>query len=258
MAFFSNLSRLPIPGRTIVVERWKKRSVSEVRFLIAALGICLAVWLFAEVADEVEDDEHLHVEERIMLAFRDSANPEEPAGPPWLKQMAIDISALGGATVIIMMSMLVCGHMMIRGRWRRVIILGFTIAGGHLLSHTLKTVYGRERPDIVPHLAHVDSASFPSGHSLSSSVIYLTMGALLAQAAPRRREKIYLISIAFGLTFVIGLSRVFLGVHYPSDVLAGWSAGTAWALVCWLIANHFRGRGGEPPKAPTEKVTVPA
>jgi undecaprenyl-diphosphatase len=226
-----------------ILHRWKNRTPGELVFLVCALGVCLSIWVFAELADEVDEDEHLHIEERLMVALRDPANLAEPAGPAWLKQVAIDISALGGATVVILMSLAVAGYLMLRRRWRRVAILVVTIAGGHLLSHTLKAVYGRARPDVVPHLAHVDSASFPSGHSLSSSVIYLTMGALLAQAAQRRREKVYLIGLAFGMTFLIGLSRVFLGVHYPTDVLAGWSAGTAWALMCWMVASRLTATG---------------
>ena len=215
-------------------------------FLACVLGVSLAIWMFAWVAEEVGEQEHQALEEKLMIALRHPENPAIPNGPAWLEQVAIDISALGGATVIILLSFLVIGHMLLRQRWRRALLLVVTIAGGHLLSHTLKGAFNRARPDVVPHLAHVDSMSFPSGHSLSSSVVYLTIGALLAQAAPRRREKIYLIGIAFGLTFIIGASRVFLGVHYPSDVLAGWSAGTAWALMCWMIASRLRGRDQKP------------
>jgi undecaprenyl-diphosphatase len=231
-----------------LLTRWKKRTPSEVLFLLGVLGISLAVWMFAELADEVDEDEHLHLEQRIMLALRDPANLGDPAGPSWLTQVAIDVSALGGATVITLMSLLVSGLWLLRGQGRRVLLLAVTIAGVHLLSTALKTLYGRERPEVVPHLAHVDSASFPSGHSLSSSVIYLTMSALLAQGMTRRREKAYLMAVAFALTFLIGLSRVFLGVHYPSDVLAGWAAGTAWALACLLIAARFRGRTNARPE----------
>jgi len=225
-----------------ILARWRKRTPSEVAVLLCGLGICLAVWMFIWVADEMGEDEHLPLEKRIMLALRDPRNLADPVGPPWLKQVAIDVSALGGATVIVLMSLAIGGMLLLRRRWRRATLLAVTIGGGHLLSYFLKVAYGRERPDVVPHLAQVDSASFPSGHSLSSSVIYLTMAALLAQGARQRREKLYLMAVAFGLTFLIGMSRVFLGVHYPSDVIAGWSAGTAWALACWVAASRLGDR----------------
>jgi undecaprenyl-diphosphatase len=223
-----------------LVSRWKKRTPGELVSLVCVLVACLSIWAFIELADEVEEGETREQEERIMLALRNPANLAEPAGPFWLTEMARDVSALGGATVIILMSLCVSGYLLLRGRWRRVVLLAVTIAGGHLISHALKGAYERERPTVVPHLAVVNSHSFPSGHSLSSSVIYLTMGALLAGAATRRREKAYVMTVAFGLTGIIGASRVFLGVHYPTDVLAGWSAGTAWAVVCWMIASRMR------------------
>jgi undecaprenyl-diphosphatase len=227
-----------------LITRWRNRSPGELVALVSVLVICLSVWAFLSVADEVGEQEHQATEEKLMAALRNPANLAQPAGPVWLTEMARDISALGGATVIILLAVVVSGHLLLRHQWRRVLLLAVTIAGGHALSHTLKNVYGRERPDVVPHLAVVNSHSFPSGHSLSSSVVYLTMGALLAQAATRRREKLYIMTIAFGLTGIIGLSRVFLGVHYPTDVLAGWSAGTAWALACWLVATRLRRRDG--------------
>ncbi len=223
-----------------LLNRWKNASPGELVLLVAGLALFLSVWLFLWVAEEVGENEHQATEEKWMLTLRNPQNPAEPIGPKGLAEVARDISALGGATVIILMSLLISGHLLLQHRWRRVLLLALTIAGGHVLSQGLKAIYHRERPSIVPHLAYVDSASFPSGHSLSSSVIYLTMAALLAQSARRRREKVYLMAIAFGLTFLIGLSRVFLGVHYPSDVLAGWSAGTAWALVCWIAAARLR------------------
>ena len=231
-----------------LLTRWKNAPSSEALLLGAGLAFCVCVWLFLWVADEVGEREHQATEEKWMLALRNPQNPAEPIGPKGLEEVARDISALGGATVIILMSVLVSGHLLLQGRWRQVLLLALTIAGGHGLSHGLKALYHRERPAVVPHLAYVDSASFPSGHSLSSSVVYLTMAALLAQSALRRREKVYLMAIAFGLTFLIGFSRVFLGVHYPTDVLAGWSAGTAWALACWVGTARLR---REPQKAET-------
>lgn len=202
--------------------------------------LCLGVWLFIRVAGLVADETHLETETRFMRMMRSAENPELPAGPVWLVEAGRDVSAVGGAVVVVTLSLLVTGFLAMRRQWGRVVLITATVAGGYALSNGLKLAFDRPRPDIVPHLALVHSASFPSGHSMLSSLVYLTMGALLAQSTDRRREKIYFVGAAFFLTFAIGLSRVFLGVHYPTDVLAGWSAGTAWALACWLVASRLR------------------
>jgi undecaprenyl-diphosphatase len=221
-------------------SRWQKAGWNECVLLASVAAICLGVWLFIEIAGEVKQETHRETEERFMRSLRSEENPAVPAGPLWLVEIGRDVSALGGAVVVVTLSLLVIGCLGMRGQWGRVALIAVTVAGGYLLSTTLKMSFDRVRPDIVPHLSHVHSASFPSGHSMLSSLVYLTMGALLAQASDRRREKIYFVGAAFFLTFMIGLSRVFLGVHYPTDVLAGWSAGTAWALTCWLVASRLR------------------
>lgn len=213
----------------------------EHRFLLMLLAASLFAWIFIAIAGVVGTGDYLALEERWLRALRDPVDPTRPAGPWWLADLARDISALGGATVVVLLSVLTAVFLLLRGRWRRVLLLAVTIGGGYGLSALLKGAFDRPRPDVVPHLLPVHSASFPSGHSLSSSVVYLTIGVLLAQAASRRREKLFFIAAAFGLTALIGTSRVFLGVHYPTDVLAGWCAGTAWALGCGLGAERLRG-----------------
>jgi undecaprenyl-diphosphatase len=115
--------------------------------------------------------------------------------------------------------------------------------GGLILSSLLKGLFERPRPQLVPHLSHVYTTSFPSGHSMLSAVVYLTLGTLLARLVQHRYLKIYFLVLALLLTFLVGLSRVYMGVHYPTDVLAGWTAGLAWASVCWLAARYLQQRG---------------
>ena len=117
------------------------------------------------------------------------------------------------------------------------------VVGGALLSMALKSGFDRPRPDLVPHAVEVTSASFPSGHAMLSAVTYLTLGALLTRVQPQRRVKAYLLTVAVVLTVLIGVSRVYLGVHWPTDVLAGWCIGSAWAMLCWLAALWLQRRG---------------
>src|SRR3954470_7238136 len=115
--------------------------------------------------------------------------------------------------------------------------------GGLLLSTGLKSLVDRPRPQLVPHLSQVYTSSFPSGHSMMSAIVYLTLGSLLARLVPSRPVKVYCMFVAMGLTFLVGISRVYMGVHYPTDVLAGWTAGLVWALLVWLAARALQRRG---------------
>jgi undecaprenyl-diphosphatase len=222
---------------------WQNAGWNEIAFLGGVMTVCLGAWVFLAVAGWVAHESSRQVEEHWMRAFRNPADPADLLGPWWVEELARDISALGSAVVVIMLSMFVTGLLLLRRYWGRASLVSVTVLGGYLLSHTLKSTYARVRPEVVPHLTEVSSASFPSGHSMVSSFVYLTLGALLAQTTPRRREKLYFLATAALLTGLIGVSRVALGVHYPTDVVAGWSAGTAWAVACLLIAWKWRQAG---------------
>jgi undecaprenyl-diphosphatase len=116
-------------------------------------------------------------------------------------------------------------------------------AGAIILSSVLKWTVDRARPKLVPHLSDVYTSSFPSGHSMMSAAIYITLGSLLARFVKERRAKVFVLSMAIVITILVGVSRVYMGVHYPTDVLAGWTAGTVWAIVCWLVARWLQERG---------------
>ena len=219
-------------------SRWK-----ELVILLGAMTFCLCLWAFLELAEDAPGGEFLPRETRIMRALRRPEDPSQPIWPSWTVEAARDITALGGATVLTLMTALVLGYLLLNRAYRAaLLVLGATF-GGYLLSSGLKQFFDRARPAIVPHLAPAVSSSFPSGHSMLSSVVYLTLGSLLARTAAPRREKTYFIAVSFLLTLLIGFSRVYLGVHYPTDVLGGWTAGIAWALLCWCVAYTLQYRG---------------
>lgn len=230
--------------KTRLFSYWQNAGWNEIVFLGGIMACCVGVWLFLAVAGSLAHESFRQVESHWMQALRNPDDPADLAGPWWVEELARDISALGSAVVVVILSLFVTGFLLLRRYWGRAALVTLTIVGGYLLSHTLKSTYARARPDVVPHLTEVSSASFPSGHSMVSSLVYLTLGTLLAQTTPRRREKLYILGAAVVLTVLIGVSRVALGVHYPTDVVAGWSAGTAWAMACLLIAWKWNQAGG--------------
>lgn len=234
-----------LPGAMIsrLKTIWKRSGWTEFVFASAALAFAVGVGAFVMLAGEVPGGAYQEWEERLMRSLRDPADPAQIIGPWWIQEVARDVSALGSAVTLITMTVIVLGYLLLRRGYAAAALVVVATLGGYALSATLKNAFGRERPDVVPHLSHVTSESFPSGHSMLASVVYLTLGALLAQVAVRRREKIYFIQVALLLSAMIGVSRVLLGVHYPTDVLAGWGAGTAWALFCWSVAYWLQRRG---------------
>jgi undecaprenyl-diphosphatase len=162
--------------------------------------------------------------------------------------MARDFTALGGVAVLSLMTFSVIGYLLLARKRYAAAAVFVAVTGGLILSTLLKLGFDRARPDIVPHASLVYTASFPSGHSMMAAVTYLTLGALLARVEASIRIKIYLLSVAVFLTVLVGVSRVYLGVHWPTDVAAGWTVGAAWALLCSLVMRGLQRRGKvEPP-----------
>jgi undecaprenyl-diphosphatase len=207
--------------------------------LIAGLG-----WAFAGLVDEVLEQETHAFDSAILLALRVPGDLGTPIGPDWLEHAFIDITALGGTTVLTMITIIAVSYLLVAGKVRPAIVVALSIIAGTLAEMAMKVGFDRPRPDLVPHLVPVTSLSFPSGHAMLSAVTYLTIGTLLAAAEPRLRLRVYIIGVGVVIALLIGMSRVFLGVHWPTDVLAGWTAGAIWALGSWMIAKWF----SRPPK----------
>jgi undecaprenyl-diphosphatase len=227
----------------------QKRLSTVETSVLAAIGLLgAALWLFIEIADEVLEGETGGWDRGLLLALRSAADPALPWGPPWVQEMARDFTALGGVAVLSLMTVAVIGYLVLAGKRHAAAAVFVAVAGGLMLSTLLKLGFDRARPDIVPHGSFVYTASFPSGHSMMAAVTYLTLGALLARVEASIRIKIYLLSVAVFLTVLVGASRVYLGVHWPTDVAAGWAVGAAWALLCSLVMRRLQRRGKvEPP-----------
>jgi undecaprenyl-diphosphatase len=212
--------------------------------LIPIALIAAATWIFIELLDEVSEGEARAVDEAIILAFRVPNDPADPIGQPWFEEAMRDITALGSAPALVIAVLAVVGFLMLAQAWRPAVFTLVASGGGLVLSSLLKYTVDRPRPDLVPHGNLIYTSSFPSGHSMMSAVVYLTLAALVTRLIERRRLKGYALAVAMMLTLLVGVSRVYLGVHWPSDVVAGWAAGAAWALGCWMIARWI-GLGDE-------------
>jgi len=207
------------------------------------LAVVLFVWVFFKVADQVVDRDAQRIDDSIMRYLREPGDPKRPVGPSWLPGAMRDLTSLGSAPVLVLFVLTVAGVLLLRRQFHALALLLGATVGGQLLNAFLKGVFARPRPDPLLHLTEVRSMSFPSGHAMDSAIIYLTMAALLARFVQPRPLKLYFLGLAAALTVLIGVSRVYLGVHYPSDVLAGWVAGLAWATLCWAVATYLQKRG---------------
>lgn len=236
--------RRTIGHKWIALKEWlRRRGLLEIAILGSLLTIVASSWAFIALADEVLEGDTRHFDEWVLRSLRSTEDPSTPIGPRAMLQVAEDITALGGFAVVTLVTAGVAGYLCMRRKWGAMCLVLAAIVGGGLASEALKQVFQRPRPSVVPHLAVVHSMSFPSGHSMLSAVTYLTLGALLAKTAADRRGRIYLLGVAITVTFLVGLSRIYLGVHYPTDVLAGWCAGIVWALLCSLVARWLQKRG---------------
>jgi undecaprenyl-diphosphatase len=226
-----------------VTETSPGRFVSHHRTSLVLSIFGFGVFVFLGIAEEMLEGDTMRFDQWLLMALRVPSDPGDPIGPAWLEEMFRDFTALGGVGVLSLVAVVSVGYLWLLGVRRVAIFLLTAIVGGLLLSTMLKTGFDRPRPELVPHGSMIYTSSFPSGHSMLSAVVYLTGGALLAIVHSAHKVRVYLICCSVLATFLVGASRVYLGVHWPSDVLAGWAAGTAWAAACWLFAQWLHERG---------------
>ena len=205
--------------------------------LVLIVGLCsvAALAMFASLAAEVLEGDVFALDQLILMAFRDPHNLDLALGPRWLQESARDITALGGFTVLTLVSLVATLLLALHRRRREALIFAATVIGAQAISAIAKIVIDRPRPILVPHHDLVYATSFPSGHALMTPVVYLTLATIIASGETRPHLKAILPICAALVIVAVGISRVYLGVHWPTDVLAGWLLGLAIAL-CASIA----------------------
>jgi len=213
----------------------------EPKILSGIITASLALWVFVEIAENVLEGDARYFDTSILMALHRS----DPTNLDWFSEFVRDISGLGGLGILTLLVSASVIFLVISNNRRIAIFVALATISGAVFSSLLKLGFDRPRPDLFPHLTHVYSASFPSGHAMVSAVVYLTLGSLLTRVVSGVWSKIFVMAVAVLLTGLIGLSRLYLGVHWPSDVLAGWAAGAAWALMWWTIANIINLENGK-------------
>lgn len=218
----------------------------EPRGLIMLIAVAGAAWLFLTLGGEISEGEAFAFDRNILLMLRTPGDPTDPIGGRGIEEAMRDVTALGGFTLLTLITIAVTIVLLAHRRRLHALILVLTVLGAQLTSAQFKHFYARPRPDLVPHGVYVYSGSFPSGHSLMSAATYLTLAVLLASLESRRSVKSLVFGLAVLLVAAIGFSRLYLGVHWPTDVLGGWCMGAAWAMVAWVALRQFAPRQDQP------------
>lgn len=224
----------------IFFRRMLRMARTEIAAVSALFIVALGVMIFVEVADDMTEADGQAFDHAVLAWLQPVAG--EPRGPWWLKEAAADLTSLGGISVLALFAVIAFAFLLIQRKRLSALLLVVGLAGGVALSEGLKAMFQRERPPAVFQAVDTLNASFPSGHALLSTVFYLTLGVMLTRAFPRGRLKAFVLGAAILIALLIGLTRVYLGAHWASDVFAGWSVGAAWAMALWLVAYAVQRR----------------
>lgn len=224
----------------------------ETRVGGAFLALVLAGWAIAELAVPATDEPHAF-DRALLLAFRKGPEHTELIGPQWVEKFALDLTVLGGHVFVTVLILVVLGYLVLSRHYIRAVEVFVATVGGAVAALSLKEVFERPRPDLVPPLYEVTNPSFPSGHATIAAVIYLTLAILIVRFIASRKKIIYVMCVAGILVLVVGWTRIALGVHYATDVLAGWTLGFAWSLFCWLIIDAWEERRARTSAGPRHK-----
>lgn len=205
-----------------------------VALAVTALA-CVLLFVFLQVATVANGADTHALDIAIIELFRAPDDPSRMMGSFRVQEAVRDITALGSFAVLTIVVLLAIAFLLLTRQRAAALLMLVSVLGGALLSEWLKEMFARPRPEYSTIAAEM-SASFPSGHAMLSAITFLTIGALLSRFTQSSRLRGFYVGTAILLTAFVGVTRVMLGVHYPSDVLAGWALGAAWAIGCSTAA----------------------
>lgn len=229
----TNAARLPRFTHPVTALCLHGAKRLEPGLLLAIIGVMGAVWAFLGLTGEVRELETTAFDQKVLLAFRVHDNLAELVGPRWLQEAGRDVTALGGFTVLTLVTVLAVALLLMLRRRTQAAIFAAAVMFAQAAAELIKHIVNRPRPELVAHHDLVYSSSFPSGHSVMAPVVYLTLAAIVAAGSASKPIKLTLLIGAAALVLAVGVSRVYLGVHWPTDVLGGWTMG---ATIAWVAA----------------------
>ena len=232
----------PRRGWGLIAALWRFVRRFEIRVLIAVALIAGALNLFIELGDDVGEGDYSDLDRRLILMMRTPGDPTDPIGSRSIEEAVRDMTALGGTLVVTLVTIIAVLAFAFHNRWKHALVMGGGVLLATLSIDLTKALYGRPRPDLVPHGSYVYSGSFPSGHSAMAAATFLILAVLISSLEPRRRTKALAYGVAAAVLVAAGVSRVYLGVHWPSDVVAGWCLGSVWALAAFAVLRLIGGR----------------
>ena len=233
------MSRFPIPR----LDEWLAFARREIGLIAAFLGVAFLLWAFVSIAASVSEGDTRAFDVGVANALHTNGHVD-PIGPHWFEERVFELTALGSIMVVALVTVSAAGFLLVVRKYGAALLLLVAVIGGAGLSESLKLGIARARPDLIPINMDISGMSFPSGHATLAAVCYLTIAALLAHEQQKRRVKAYVIFAAVLVTLMVGLSRIYLGVHWATDVLGGWCLGAAWAILCWNVAYWLERRRG--------------
>ncbi|CCV08388.1 Phosphoesterase PA-phosphatase related (fragment) [Mesorhizobium metallidurans STM 2683] len=222
------------------IQQSANRQLPERATLITIVLLTSSVLVFLALASLVMRNWTADFDRAILLIMRNPTDLADPIGPTWFEELMRDVSGLGGLGLLTFVTLTVAGFLALSGSLRNAIAVILAVGSGVILSSLLKYGFDRPRPDLVAYGTRIYTSSFPSGHAFMAATVYFTLGIMLARKFEPRPLRVFIMAISMLVTFAVGASRIYLGVHWPTDVIAGWSIGAGWALFCSTLIVRLK------------------